>query len=434
MAATELLIRHRATLKFLFVGALGLVMLIPLVMIRSVVTERQRLQAAAARTVAGRWGGAQTVGGLVALREAEVRSAGARVVRKETQWRAQAASTLSIDAELTTEERYLGIYTVPVYTSSITIRGRLAPDRLDVEAPPGELTLWLPLNDVRGVREVSSLELGALEVPARPLTALASQLSGLQFTLSAADRRALGKIQSVDYRLTLTLAGSGSLQFLPLADTTRVSLTSDWPHPEFIGQYLPASRQVSTDGARAEWRLLGLNRPFGDEWAVGELPGEEMARAAFGMRLETPVDVYQRSERSVKYGGLFIALTFLTLFLFEVTGDKSLHPVPYALTGAALAVFYLVLMALSEYLPFAAAFALAAALLVGMVGPYTGALLGARRGLAAASMLAVTYALLYVLVSAQQVSLLVGSLSLLAAIAGLMYLTRKVDWYGYGGS
>ena len=164
-----------------------------------------------------------------------------------------------------------------------------------------------------------------------------------------------------------------------------------------------------------------------------ELPAERMAAAAFGMRLETPVDRYQRSERSVKYGGLFIALTFLTLFLFEVTGGQPLHPVPYALTGAALAVFYLVLLALSEYLPFAGAFALAAALLVGVVAPYTGALLGARRGLAAGSMMAVTYALLYLLVSAHHLSLLLGSLSLLAVIAALMYLTRNVDWYGYGG-
>ena len=164
------------------------------------------------------------------------------------------------------------------------------------------------------------------------------------------------------------------------------------------------------------------------------MSSQQLSVAAFGMRLETPVDGYQRSERSVKYGLLFISLTFFTLFLFEVMTGHPLHPVPYVLTGAALAVFYLVLLALSEYLPFASAFAVAAGLLVGIVTPYTGAVLGQRRrGYLVGVMMAVTYSLLYVLVSAQHAALLLGSLALLLAIAGLMYLTRGVDWYAYGG-
>jgi inner membrane protein len=160
---------------------------------------------------------------------------------------------------------------------------------------------------------------------------------------------------------------------------------------------------------------------------------QQLNMAGFGMRLETPVDGYHRSERAVKYGCLFISLTFFTLFLFEVLTGRPLHPVPYLLTGAALAVFYLVLVALSEYLSFGAAFLTAAALLVSIVTPYTGALLGRRRhGYLVGSMMSLTYALLYVLISAEHAALLLGSLALLTAIAALMYLTRRVDWYGYG--
>ena len=112
---------------------------------------------------------------------------------------------------------------------------------------------------------------------------------------------------------------------------------------------------------------------------------------------------------------------------------RPLHPVPYVLTGTALAVFYLVLLALSEYLPFSAAFAVAAGLLVGIVTPYMGAVLGnRRRGYLVGAMMSLTYSLLYVLVTAQHAALLLGSLALLAAIAVLMYLTRNVDWYDYG--
>jgi inner membrane protein len=279
------------------------------------------------------------------------------------------------------------------------------------------------------VREVSALQLGNLRIPARPLDVSAATSTGLQFTLPAADRGRAGE----DYRLEITLAGSHSLLFLPLADTTRVALEADWPHPEFVGQFLPIERSIADSGTAASWQLLGLNRPYGDHWTLDAMDPQQLNMAGFGMRLETPVDGYQRSERAVKYGCLFIGLTFLTLFLFEVLTGRPLHPVPYLLTGAALAVFYLVLLALSEYLPFGAAFLTAAALLVAIVTPYTGAVLGKRRhGFLVGAMMSLTYALLYVLISAEHAALLLGSLALLAAIAALMYLTRRVDWYGYG--
>lgn len=434
MLTPKLLEHNRATLKLLFVASLSLVMLIPLMMVRSIVSERQDLQFAAQQTIASRWGGAQSIGGLVALTNTPVKlkPETGRSVHRE--WRASVLSGLEITAGMVTEQRYLGIYEVPVYTTRITIEGRLDWRALEEIQAQGDLVLWLPLSDVRGVREVSSLKLGTLEIPARPLAVHANIISGLQFVVPAQERQALQAAQTDEYRLELKLAGSGCLSFLPLADTTSVTLDADWPHPEFVGQYLPTERKISASGVQASWQLLGLNRPYGDQWPVAGMPFKQLVQAGFGMRLETPVDGYQRSERSVKYGFLFISLTFFTLFLFEVMTGRPLHPVPYVLTGAALAVFYLVLLALSEYLPFTGAFTLAAGLLVGIVTPYTGAVLGQRRrGYLVGAMMAVTYALLYLLVTAQHAALLLGSLALLLAIAGLMYLTRNVDWYGYGG-
>jgi inner membrane protein len=332
-------------------------------------------------------------------------------------------------AEVTTQKRYLGIYEVPVYTTLVKIKGRIDLEKLNSLQAEGDLVFWLPLGDMRGVRKVSSLKLGGLEIPAKPLNIMANKNIGLQFTLSGADR---GRTDG-NYSLELKLAGGDSLMFLPLADSTSVSLESDWPHPEFIGQFLPFERSIEASGSRASWQLLGLNRPYGDQWLMSDMTTQDLNVAAFGMRLETPVDGYQRSERSVKYGFLFITLTFFTLFLFEVMSGRPLHPVPYVLTGAALAVFYLVLLALSEYVSFSWAFGIAASLLVLIVTPYTGVVLGGRRrGYVVGAMMSLTYCLLYVLVSAQHLSLLLGSLALLLAIASLMFLTRNVDWYRYG--
>ena len=430
MNSANLLMRNRATLKLLFVGVLSLVMLIPLMMVRSIVTERQNMQLTAQNTIANRWGGSQTVSGLVVLTRQQVEIKHERRTEFRKDWQANVLQEVIMDASLTTEWRYLGIYAVPVYTTVVSIQGRIDWTQIDGLQAEGDLVFWLPLGDVRGVREVSALMLGEIEIPARPLSVAANTITGLQFTLPAADREQAGEA----YRLELKLAGSNCLTFLPLADTTRVSLQADWPHPEFVGQYLPTERSITDELTRASWQLLGLNRPFGDHWLVKDMPAHQLNMAGFGMRLETPVDGYQRSERSVKYGFLFICLTFFTLFLFEVMTGRMLHPVPYVLTGAALAVFYLVLLALSEYLPFFGAFLAAAAMLVLIVTPYTGAVLGKRtHGYLVGAMMGLTYALLYILVTAEHAALLLGSVSLLIAIAGLMYLTRGVDWYGYGG-
>jgi inner membrane protein len=430
MTVSSLLTRNRATLKLLFVGILSVVMLIPLAMVNEIISDRQQMQRAAEATIANRWGGSQSIGGLVVLTHEPVAQTDNRSLETHYRWRARVLSESSISANLITETRYLGIYEVPVYTAQVKVSGRIDLESLDALTPDGDILLWLPLGDVRGVREVSPLRIGNLEIPAKPLSVTANHNTGPQFTVPAAQR---GQLKA-DYSLDMKLAGSHSLLFLPLADTTRASLESDWPHPEFVGQFLPIDRTIEASGVSATWQLLGLNRPFGDQWDMSEMSTQQLNTAGFGMRLETPVDRFQRSERSIKYGFLFIALTFFTLFLFEVMTGRPLHPVPYILTGAALAVFYLVLLALSEYLSYPVAFMVAASLLVLIVTPYTGVVLGGRRrGVLIGLMMSTTYALLYVLVSSQHLSLLLGSLALLMAIAGLMFLTRHVDWYDYGG-
>ena len=432
MNVPTLLHRNQATLKLLFIAMLSLAMLIPLMMVRSIISERLDMQMAARQTIADRWGGTQHISGLVALVQVLTKESRARGMEMRTEWQASVLSELNLDAGLTTEWRNLGIYELPVYTARITVSGRIDWSAINALQPTGDLLFWLPLSDVRGVREVSALQLENLELTAEPLGVEAIAAHGLQFTLPGDERKRLSEMKQTNYQLELVLAGSNCLLFLPLADTSRINLRADWPHPEFVGQFLPFERSIGQQ-TTASWKLLGLNRPFGNQWLVTDLPMQQIKMSGFGMRLETPVDVYQRSERAVKYGFLFISLTFFTLFLFEVTTARPLHPVPYVLTGAALAVFYLVLLALSEYLSFSTAFATAAGLLVLIVTPYTAVVLGRRRhGLLIGLMMGLTYGLLYVLVSAEHAALLLGSLSLLTAIASLMYLTRKIDWYAYG--
>ncbi len=143
-----------------------------------------------------------------------------------------------------------------------------------------------------------------------------------------------------------------------------------------------------------------------------------------------PVDIYQRSTRAVKYGGLFIALSFLTLFLVETLQRRPIHPIQYGLMGLALSVFYLLLLALAEHIGFPVAYVLATAALCVLMTVYlAGAFRSARAGMLSGGLFALTYGLLYLLVTSESYALLAGSLALFALLAATMSLTRKIDWY-----
>jgi inner membrane protein len=206
---------------------------------------------------------------------------------------------------------------------------------------------------------------------------------------------------------------------------------SPWPNPSFDGAFGPdAPASVTPNGFAAEWRVLQLNRDYPQQWKDETVGAAQIRASAFGVAFYQPVDSYQRNYRAIHYAFLFIALTFMVMFLLENTTGVSLHPVQYAMTGAALAIFYLVLLALSEHLGFSGAYGIAAAALCVLLAVYySGITRSARTGIAIGGIAAVCYGLLYLLILSEENALLFGSLSLFAALAAIMVATRKVDWY-----
>ena len=204
----------------------------------------------------------------------------------------------------------------------------------------------------------------------------------------------------------------------------------NWPDPGFTAGFLPTERRIDARGFTANWQVLNLNRTYGDRWFQGSTSAETLLASGFGIELVQPVDIYQRSTRAVKYGGLFIALSFLTLFLVETLQRQPVHPIQYGLMGLALSVFYLLLLAFAEHIGFLLAYVLATAALCILMSVYlTGALRSARAGIASGGIFAATYALLYLLVTSESYALLAGSIALFALLATTMFLTRKIDWY-----
>ncbi len=347
------------------------------------------------------------------------------------------ADTLKMDAAMAVETRRYGIYAAPVFVSTMRLKASWRAEDL-AQFHQSSLAQWqgskaelrLPIGDLRGLQEVSDLRINGK--PARFSDSSADRLGKWPNVVVPIDLDALGS-QPIDVEISLKLAGTESLQLLPLARSTDVTMRAPWRDPSFTGAALPLEHQLDTQGFSAHWHLLDLNRSYGQHWTDGaDGMDQALQSSAFGVQLYQPVDVYQRNERAGKYGLLFIAMTFVAFFLFEVLKRLRVHPVQYLLVGAALATFYVVLLALSEQIGFGAAYAVAAASVVLIVGGYAMAVLRARRaGLLLGGVLALIYAMLYGLIAAEEYALLIGALVLLVMVALMMYLTRRIDWYAY---
>ena len=424
-----------AALKALIIGAIVLLLLIPLMMLSGLVSERTALREHAYTRVAEGWGGSAVIGGpmLIVPTERTVTEDGnVRVVRCDL-YLLPAALDVKAELSLEPEPRRVGIYEAPVYLAHLQLRGRFDLSELKSQlARPGVTYLWersrlrLPLSQVRSLREVRRAVFA--DAPVRFGPGAAGVYRGVDAPVNLGSIAPAG---ASDFEFDVIVAGSRELSLLPLGGKTTVEVASNWPHPSFQGAFLPAERSIAPEGFSARWQVLELNRPYAQTWWESDVGEAQLLESAFGVGLYQPIDAYQRGERAIKYASLFIALTFLTFFAWEQVAGIRIHPLQYLLVGLALSTFYLLLIALSEHIAFTAAYSIAAVALAALIGVYiAGALRSRARGYGVGLAMSGVYALLYALVLSEDYALLLGALVLFAALAAVMLVTRKVEWYG----
>jgi inner membrane protein len=441
-AGRALIVRLSRPARLIGIAVLALVLLIPLQMVRSVVQERYRTYQEVIGDIAGAWSSDQLLAGpmlivpfaeRVEIRDSYIASDGEK---KTTQrWeicRRRAVilpDVLTMDGILVPETRQRGIYRVQVYTADLTVSAVFQSPRAAVEALTtaerleeiewSKAVVGFGLSDPRGIVEVDGFELNGRAASPRPGTALAEIVPrGFHVPIGQPVS------ETLEVRMPMVVRGSGSLRFLPIGEITRASLRSTWPHPSFIGDVLPATRTIDDSGFSAEWTIPLLNRSFPQAFAAGaEISLDEIEA---GVRLFEPVALYDLVTRSVKYGLLFVALTFLTLGLIELTTGVRLSLVQFLLIGVALALFFLILVALAEHIGFPVAYLLASSTVVVINTLYCAAILGRRSTAALLGMvLAAIYGVLYTILQAEDYALLGGTLLLVVALAVTMYFTRR---------
>jgi len=233
--------------------------------------------------------------------------------------------------------------------------------------------------------------------------------------------------RNAKFSVNLELVGTDSLNVVPLGRDNTATLNSPWPHPSFGGRFLPTERSVDQRGFNATWHISALATNARESWLK---PGSDAEMDSFNISLIDPVDVYVMSDRAGKYAGLFIAITLGGFLLFELLRSLPLHALQYLMIGAALLIFFLLLLSLSEHIGFGGAYLAASTACVLQVGFYSAHLLRSAwlAGTFSAG-LGALYAALYVILLSEQNALLMGSLLLFALLAAVMVGTRKVDWH-----
>jgi inner membrane protein len=422
-------------LKGLMVALVALIVLAPVEMLRGLIEERARLRQEAVASVARGWGGEQLVGGPVLAIPVTLAPDGNRAPTADVEWYVLPESlTLESELKVLDERRKLGVYEVPVYVASVraeatfNIESRIAElvqSQSGAVAHLDRARLVVPVSDSRGLRDIHLNGAGVADQSFEPDPDFA--IKALSIALRPDAQIEKGSHQ---FDLTLQVAGTHSLSFLPTSRSTSVALSGNWTDPGFTRGFLPLDRSVSNGRFNARWQVLDLNRTFGSSWFGSAVVAPALQESAFGVDLVQPVDLYLQAERSVKYAGLFIALSLLTLFVWEHLARRPLHPIQYGLMALALSVFYLLLLALAEHVGFTIAYVCAAVALCGLLGVYlAGAFKSGWSGSGAGAVFAGVYALLYLLVTSEDYSLLVGSLAVFALLAIAMVLTRRLDWY-----
>jgi inner membrane protein len=368
----------------------------------------------------------------------------------------QLPARLAVDARTKADPLWRGLFKVNAWAGHFTVAADFAtlqPLRPTLEHPEGRLkceppVLLVALSDVRGVRSATvSADGQALAV--EPGTGGSAYASGLHSTFPAARVDGDAAAQPLSLRIEMDLIGTSQLAWVPAADSTRWTLDSDWPSPSFGGQFSPAERTVRADGFTSTWNLsalattapadvargLALCTPASQRPGAYDIADDPAAKPGKCLDLMDvafidPVNPYVLSDRAVKYDLLFIALTFIAVGLIEVLSGRRVHPVQYALVGLALSLFFLLLLSLSEHLPFERAYAAAAAACALLLGVYATSMLGRKlAGLMFGLGIALLYGLLYALLQMEQNALVIGSVMLFAALATVMMLTRRIDWY-----
>ena len=387
--------------KFLTILGTSLLLLIPIGFLSVIISDRTNYRDEAVQNVIQSWAGAQTIG-------VPTMSFNVQNEKKETVVKKLGLGNYNTDVVIKTEIRKKGIFKVPVYTAEVSQKGDFTNQYGDLSNQ--SITTAINITDARGFVTEPTFKINNAE----PQKIQDSKYATFLKTSA----------KTIPFEITYKIKGLNEINVVLGGLSNNVSIKGNWKDPSFEGDFLPTEREVT-------------NKDFNAVWSVPKIALSQDSNAPSNIRVSllVPVDSYSMADRALKYGYLLLTLTFLGYFIFEITSkeNKRVHPIQYCLLGAAILIFYLLLVSISELLTFNLAYLLSAIMVIGLILVYTYFVITKKKGLGFSigitTLLALLYTFFYVLLMLQDIALFVGSIGLFILIATMMYLTRNVNWY-----
>jgi len=441
-------IKTSITARMIMVGILILILLIPLSFIESLITERSLRQQEVVNEISDKWGNEVLLYGPVlkvpykVFKEKTVTDAVTKKVYTETIEEIRNGyffpDTLNIKSTINPEEKSRGIYKTAVYQSVMKMTGNFSkPDFSEIDVDD-EHVIWdrakivMQTSNLKGVNDLVAINFGdnSYDFSSKykgNTNSMINQVVMQDLESKIIELKDLPIETKKSFDLDLNINGSKQIRFIPIGKETKAHISSNWKTANFFGEFLPFNDdKIHDEGFDAKWKVLDINRAFSQQH-FNYLP--DLRTFAFGVNFMIPVDEYQKSERSAKYGFLVIGLTFLIFFLIQTLSNIPIHPFQYLMIGIALTMFYTLLVSISEHSNFLKAYLIAGASVIILITLYSKSILkGLKFPLFIATSLIALYAFIYVIIQLENYALLVGSIGLFIILAIVMYVSRKIDW------
>ena len=329
-----------------------------------------------------------------------------------------------------------------MYSADIIIDGVFKRPNIESLSEHIEKIHWdrawfsLGISDTQAINTVSPLDWSAANqsIDFEPGTKIIKTISsGFHAPINLSQRDVnINSVSLSDYpfSLAINVNGSQGFYFSPFGKTTNVQISSDWPHPSFQGNVLPDQHDIRQDGFDAQWSVPHLARNYPQLWTL-EAQSFDLEEFSAGVNLFESVSLYSQITRAIKYGVLFLVLTYVTFLLFEMGIGQRLHIIQYGVIGLALSIFYLTLLSLAEHAGFFKAYLSAAAIIISMISLYVLSVIRRLKRTSIITFLLIgLYTLLYVMLRLEDFALLAGSVMLLVVLAAMMFLTRNIGRTG----
>ena len=424
--------KNRLWIKVIVIGILVIVLQIPVAMINGLINERKQRQQDVIQEVGSKWAGSQTIGGpviTIPYMDSYKDSLGHNISFKNNI--NFLPEKLNIKAELFPERRNRGLFEAIVYSSIINIKGNFNEFNFSEYGIQkenlllNEAFLSLGISDLGGIQEKINLNFNGKDLDFNGGTSSIYILKKRIYSILSMKLEDTNK--TYEFNFNLQLKGSESINFIPVGKETNVSIKSKWQDPSFEGAFLPNSHVLNENGFEANYKILHYKRNFPQVWIGDDI---ELSSSSFGVNLIMPVDRYTKTDRTIKYSILFIALTFIMFFFIELINDKSVHPLQYILIGLAHCIFFILLLSISEHINFDWAYIISSISVLSLISLFSKSILkDFKLTLLITSVLSMIYGFIFVIIQLQDLALLMGSIGLFVVLALIMYFSRKIDFY-----